>query len=426
MTTSSYKGIMFILDGLGDRPVESLRGKTPLEAANTPHLDSLITKGMGAMVDPLVPGVPVDTHTGTGLLLGIPVQEIHRLRRGPIEAAGAGIVLEKGDIALRCNFATVQKVEERYVIKDRRAGRLDHDSVLELAQVMKDVDLGSGVRASIYPATQHRAVLRLKGPNLSDDISDSDPMSGQKLEIQNIYPHSAENDAAVTTANALNNLTQIAYKQLMRHPLNIQREKQGDPVANGIICRGAGEYFEIANVLQYLKVKAALVTGDCTIAGLGRLLDFSVFSAPGYTALADTDIGQKIHVGIEALRDHDIVFIHIKAADICSHDFDPMGKRDFLERFDSYLSRMNSDGFVVAVGGDHSTNSRLGDHCGDPVPSLLYSPHGRRDSITSFGESTCQLGGLNRISSTSFLLSMLNSMGKLHNYRKEDSSYYSL
>jgi len=34
-------GLMIILDGLGDRPCPQLDGQTPLEAANTPQLDSL-------------------------------------------------------------------------------------------------------------------------------------------------------------------------------------------------------------------------------------------------------------------------------------------------------------------------------------------------------------------------------------------------
>ncbi len=424
MTATSYKGLMFILDGLGDRPSAILGGKTPLESAKTPNMDRLLSRGMGALVDPLVPGVPVDTHTGTALLTGISARDIHKLRRGPIEAAGAGVILDAGEIALRCNFATVEKIGDRYRIKDRRAGRLDEVDVTEFSRSLRGIDLGDGVVASVYPATQHRAVLHLAGPDLSADISDSDPMSGERLEVRPYRPHTATSLTAIHTARALNLFTEIACQLLKTHPLNSQRRGLGLPEANGVICRGAGEWFEVANILQYLHLKSALVTGDCTIAGLGRLLKHSVLTSPEFSALSNTDIGKKIYMGKQALKDHDIVFIHIKAPDICSHDFDPVGKRDFLELFDSFLVDIDKNELVLAVGADHSTNSSRGEHCGDPVPSLLYSPGGRRDGCSSFGESGCLQGGLGRISSNTFLLSILNSMGRLHNFRPEDSEYY--
>ncbi len=424
MKKPSCKGLMFILDGLGDRPQEVLGGKTPLEAARTPNMDRWLTHGMGALVDPLVPGVPVDTHTGTALLTGVSMKDIQRLYRGPIEAAGAGIILKEGEVALRCNLATVEKKNDIYHIKDRRAGRLEEHTVAELSKSLRDIDLGEGILASVFPATQHRAVLHLKGPKVSAAVGDSDPMSGEMLTIQNFRPLNTHG-ATLSTAQALDSFTEIAHQILAKHPINSLRRQRGQLEANGIICRGAGQWAEIANFLAFLKLKSALVTGDCTIAGLGRLLNHSVLIAPEFTALPDTDIEKKIRLGLDALLEHDIVFIHVKAPDICSHDFDPLAKRDFLERFDAALE-IKRDDLVIAVGGDHSTNSSWGEHCGDPVPSLLFSPDGRRDLCTNFGEGPCMDGGLGRISSNTFLLSMLNSMGRLHNYRPEDSNYYSM
>ena len=86
--TPSSKGVVFILDGLGDRPCDALEGKTPLEAAHTPCLDHLTAAGQSGMMDPLLPGLPVDTHTGVAILLGVPPGEAAMVSRGPIEAAG--------------------------------------------------------------------------------------------------------------------------------------------------------------------------------------------------------------------------------------------------------------------------------------------------------------------------------------------------
>ena len=96
-------------------------------------------------MDPLAPGVPVDTHTGTALLTGVSLRDAQFLRRGPIEAAGAGVVLQNGDVAIRCNFATIEKEGDEFLIKDRRAGRLREEEVAELAKSLQKVDLGDGI-----------------------------------------------------------------------------------------------------------------------------------------------------------------------------------------------------------------------------------------------------------------------------------------
>ena len=100
------KGLIFILDGLGDRPNPELGGKTPLEAAHTPNLDRLVSRSQGGMMDPLIPGLPFDTHTGVGILFGLPPSEAMTLSRGPIEAAGIGLEMEQGDLLFRGNLAT--------------------------------------------------------------------------------------------------------------------------------------------------------------------------------------------------------------------------------------------------------------------------------------------------------------------------------
>ena len=424
MTLHAHKGLMFILDGLGDRPVPELQGRTPLEAADTPTMNMLLSRGMGGLMDPLTPGVPVDTHTGTALLTGVCLRDAQFLRRGPIEAAGAGVVLRNGDVAIRCNFATVEKDGDGFLIKDRRAGRLREDEVAELARSLQRIDLGNGITGSIHPATQHRAIIHLRGPELSAAITDSDPMSGPRLRIQTVVPHDASNIRAAKTADAVNRFIHLACAQLPDHPFNEARREAGRLQANGIICRGAGEILELDNLLHYLHLKAALITGDCTIAGLGRLLKHAVFTSPVFTALADTDIEAKIRTGLAALNEHEIVFIHLKGPDICSHDFNPTGKKEFLERLDAALAAVPVETLVIGITGDHSSDSAQGEHCGDPVPSLLYSPRGRRDLCREYGETGCCQGGLGRISANNFLISMLDAMGCLHNYRPEDTRYY--
>ncbi len=418
-----YKGLMIILDGLGDRPCAPLDGATPLEAAHTPHLDRLVTEGLCGLVDPLAPGIPVATHTGTGILLGLVPADAARLSRGPVEAAGIGLSMAPGDIAIRCNFATLNSSNQRLTVTDRRAGRISKGTD-QLARALQGIAVGDGITATLKPATQHRAVLKLSGEGLSADVSDTDPdeTCGLGITIES-RPHNPNDRAAIRTASAINRFIAEAHQRLENHPVNQQRKEQGLLPANGIITRGAGMFHKSRSIINHLQLKAALIAGERSVCGLGKLLGYTVITQPGFTALANTDLTAKISAAQSALEDHDMVFLHIKAPDICAHDLLPTEKRDFLGYFDAALAPLLSGNMVIGVSGDHSTNSIHGNHCADPVPTLLHYPGTRRDNCTLFGERHCIQGGLGRITASGFLMSALDAMGAMHNYRPDDQDF---
>jgi 2,3-bisphosphoglycerate-independent phosphoglycerate mutase len=144
---------------------------------------------------------------------------------------------------------------------------------------------------------------------------------------------------------------------------------------------------------------------------MAKLLNHNVFTDPRFTSRADTDLGAKLEVVRTALANHDLVVLHIKGTDICSHDCNPEGKRRFLERIDGAIAPLLEEDLVIAVTGDHGTDSNTGVHIEDPVPSLLYAHGGERDGCASFGESQARAGGLGRIPGTAFLSKLLQAMG---------------
>ncbi len=414
-----HKGLMIILDGVGDRPVATFEGATPLEAANIPALDRLASNGLCGQIDLLIPGFPVSTHTGTSVLLGLPPKGAYRLSRGPVEATGVGLSIQPGEVALRCNFATVEPDDEGLRIIDRRAGRI-REGTQELVAELQDVPLGYGISATLRPATQHRVVLRLSGPDLSAAISDTDPGSDEPSRVLTSSPLKEDDDAASKTADALNRFIREAFERLRDHPVNRQRQVDGLLPANGIISRGAGMIRNVDSLITHLGVKTAVVTGERTVLGLGRLFNFTVLSDPRFTSLMDTDLEAKVATAQTALESHDLVFLHIKGTDICAHDQNPLAKKALLERIDTALVPLLNQDLVIGVSGDHSTACNTGKHTGDPVPSILYAPQGRRDHCQSYGETACMQGGLGRISGHTFLLSLLDNMGCLGNYKPTD------
>ena len=412
-----HKGLLIILDGLGDRPKQILGGATPLEAATVPNLDRLAAEGSCGLVDPLEPGMPVDTHTGSGALMGLSRRTLRELPRGPVEAAGAGLPLRPGDVTMRCNFATVEARGDTLRILDRRAGRIDQGSE-ELAAALEGMDIAEGVEVAFRPATGHRAVLRLSGPELSGAITDTDP--GDRADPMQVLPCRAQNEGdgpAAFTADLVNRFLMRSHETLVEHPINRARREHGMPCANGILTRGAGRLPRLDSWLGRIGLSAAVVAGERTVLGVGEMLAFTTVTRASFCAGADTDLAGKVAAALSELERHDVVFLHVKAPDIFSHDRDPEGKRDFLERFDSALTPLCLQELVIGVTADHSTDSELGVHTGDPVPALLHAPGVRRDACRTFGEAACAAGLLGRISATSFLLTLLDHMGAVPSFR---------
>ena len=238
------KILLAIADGLGDRPIECLGGKTPLEYAKKPTLDAIAANGSSGIMDLYKLGTPVGTDLGHMLLFGYDYADYPG--RGPIEAFGEGVELKTGDVAFRANFATV---DSELVVVDRRAGRIRKDTD-KLASSLSGM-LIEDIKVIFQEATEHRAVLILRGPGLSQDISDTDP----KVEAVTYKEAKANTPTpeADKTARILNQFLLNANKILLQHPVNKKREAIGEKPANFILTRGAGIMPNLRKIANDLK-----------------------------------------------------------------------------------------------------------------------------------------------------------------------------
>jgi 2,3-bisphosphoglycerate-independent phosphoglycerate mutase len=404
------KCAIVILDGLGDLPVAALGGKTPLEAAETPVLNRLAGAARYGLVDPIGPGVVPNTHSGCGVLFGVLPEDVGRLKRGPVEASGAGRILQPGEIAFRTNFATLEKDQDGYRVMDRRAGRIDQETDA-LAVKLRKVDLGDGVTAELRPTDQHRCVLILSGPGLSPLVSDTDP--GDCLMPAPLKHCLPLDDAARRTADKVNLFIDKAYQVLAEHPVNAQRLADGELPATGVITRGAGEGFSLQNMVHDRGLKATVVAGCNTVIGLARTVGFNTHSEPRFTAAANTDLQAKMDAVVDLLEDHELVYVHVKAPDLFAHDHQPENKRRFLECVDEALEQLEKAGAMIVIAADHTTDSNSGSHTEDPIPAMFYQPAAARQEANgplNFGERLCAEGNMMRQSSHDLLIKVLKAM----------------
>jgi 2,3-bisphosphoglycerate-independent phosphoglycerate mutase len=250
----------------------------------------------------------------------------------------------------------------------------------------------------------------MAGDSISDAVGDTDP--GDIPLPAQLLPCLAKSAGGEFTAAKIDRFIAIAHSRLQSHPVNAARLLKGQLPANGIITRGAGAWFNVNNVFQQNDIKASVVAGCNTVTGLGKMFGFEVEDDPRFTATVDTDLDAKMEAAVRALEHHDIVYIHVKAPDICAHDFQPGKKRDVLARLDRTLQVLEKAGCVIALSADHSTDSNTGFHTADPVPALIYNPlfESRSDPV-NFGESACREGNMPRQNGSQFLQEVVRTMG---------------
>jgi 2,3-bisphosphoglycerate-independent phosphoglycerate mutase len=396
---TAKKMLMIVCDGLSDRPVKELDNKTPLQFAKKPAMDALSRHGVSGTMDVVGPGVIPGSDTAHLALFGYDPYTVYT-GRGPIEAAGAGVALDRGDVAFRCNFATVDKND---MITDRRAGRIKSGTD-ELARSITGMEI-DGVEIIFKEGSEHRGVLVLKGKGLDHRVSDIDPhREGRVLESRPLSPE------AEKTAKVVNQFVKKSSTILAASPVNMQRVKDGLPPANIILPRGAGSTRALEPLTDRYGITCAAVAGVTLVKGICRIAGMDVPDVAGATGGLDTDYKAKADAALRLLQNHDFVFVNVKAGDIAGHDGDFRMKVRVVESIDMMLGILLKDmkeDVVVALTCDHSTPVVVKEHSADPVPITISGGGARVDGVREFDEISCASGALGRMRGMDLMPTML-------------------
>jgi 2,3-bisphosphoglycerate-independent phosphoglycerate mutase len=401
------KGIIMIIDGMGDRPIKELGYKTPLEAALTPNMDKMAENGICGIMDPIRPGIRAGSDTSHISILGYNPYEVYT-GRGPFEAAGVGVDVLPGDIAFRCNFSTV---DDKGIITDRRAGRI-RDGTQEIAQTVNGMELEEDVQVIFKESTGHRAVLVLRGKGLSDQVSDADPKHEGKNPKKVVALDDTEE--AKKTADILNKVVAKSYELLKDHPINIKRIESGENPANIIIPRGAGAVPKVEPFGEKYGLNPVCIAETGLIKGIASIAGMQLIDIPGATGGIDTNL-ENIKNGIieTASKDYDFMLINVDGADEAGHDGEMEEKVKFLEKVDVVIGElMKIEDVYFILTADHSTPISIMDHTGDPVPIVITGPEVRVDDVTKFNERSTSKGGLCRIRGNNIMDILMDLMNR--------------
>ncbi len=373
--------ILLIMDGLGDRPNPELENKTALQAAARPNLNRLASSGTTGLMSPVSFGIRAGSDTSHLSILGYDPLKYYT-GRGPFEALGLGIELKSGDIAFRANYATVKNGK----IIDRRAGRVkDTDSLS--SDLETEID---GVKFIVKSGVEHRAAVVMRGKNLSDKITETDPHSvNSPPEFARALDHDAQ-----FTADVINKFLTRSRKILENHEFNRKLISLGKLPANEIMLRGAGKIPDIPSFKEKYGMNAACISGTPLIRGIAGLAGFTNIGVEGMNGRVDTNYKNIISAAVRALDKYDFILINIKGTDIAGHDRKPELKKYVIEQVDSVIGPLleRLDNTLIVVTGDHSTPCSYGDHTGDPVPVMFATNGIINDNVRCFDELSVSTG----------------------------------
>ena len=371
------KYVVLLGDGMSDRPLKELGGRTPLIAARTPNMDAMATHGqfgyLNSASESFLPGSDIMNLN----ILGYPVERYYT-GRAPLEASSIGVDLKEEDVAFRCNLVTLS--EEGLLMEDYSAG---HISTEEASSIIKTLDseLGrEGLR--FYPGKSYRHIMVLSGGPDGLDLTPPHDITNQPAN-----PHLPKDQRLLE-------LTHKSWEILRSHPVNLKRVKSGKRPATSIWLWGEGKKPNLPSFEERYGLKGSIISAVDLMKGIGIYLGLKVVEVPGATGYLDTNYIGKANAAIDELTRCDFVFVHVEAPDEASHNGDIEAKIKAIEDFDAKVvgtvleGLRDFDSWKVLVLSDHSTLIELRTHVKDPVPFAYLSSNDskERGKEGAFGE----------------------------------------
>ncbi len=387
------KCIVIIGDGMADYPLKELGGKTPLEVADKPNMDSIAFKGKMGILKTVPDGMVPGSDVANLSILGHDPRRYHT-GRGPLEAGSMGVKLGDEDTAFRCNLIT----EKDGKVFDYSSGHISTEEASKLIEEMKKFKIGEFYTGISY---RHLFVMRNCDPNIQ--TAPPHNIVGELISDYLIKPRDNE------IAQKLNQFMMASKDILSKHPINIARVKRGKNPANMIWLWSNGKKPKMEKIKKKYGISAAMISAVPLIKGIGVYTGMEIINVPGATGYYDTNYEGKAEYALKALESKDFVYLHVEAPDEAGHVGDLEMKIKTIEDLDKRLVAKildGAEGCKIAVLPDHPTPIKVRMHVPDPVPFAIYAPHLSGDKL-KFDESSAKMGSLGFIVGEEFMKLLL-------------------
>jgi 2,3-bisphosphoglycerate-independent phosphoglycerate mutase len=394
--------VLVIPDGMADLPLADHGGRTPLEMVPTPAMDALASSSVVGTVKNVPAGMSPGSDIAIMSLLGYDPAKYHT-GRAPLEAAGMGIPLGQDDVAWRCNLVTLDPDDGAEIPGHRmRSYSAGHIGDLEGRAIVEDLQRELGDDGLVFhPGVSYRHLLLWRGgpsrllTTPPHDITD-----------RMVDEHLPDGDRSGEVLGLMDH----ARDHLISHPVNTDRRARGDLPANSIWLWGQGARPSMPTMSASHGLSGSIITAVNLVRGLGVLAGLTPVDVPGATGYIDTNYEGKADAALAAVREGELVVVHIEAPDEAGHGGNLDDKRTAIRDFDSrFLARL-IDGlhkigpFRLLLLPDHPTPLATKTHSSDPVPFLLYDSDLPASGPSSFSEATAAATGLSFASGPALFL----------------------
>lgn len=386
------KYLVMLCDGMADYPIDSLDGKTPLEAADTPCMDKLAANSTVGLIKTVADGMKPGSDVANLSVLGYD-PKIYYTGRSPLEAGSIGIDMKKTDVSLRCNLVTLtdEKNYEDKTILDYCAGDISTEEAAELIKFLAE-KLDSD-EFKFYSGVSYRHCLIWNNGTLDIGVM-TPPHDITGKPIKEYVPKHPN-------AQKLYALMKKSYDLLKNHPINATRVQRGLRPANSIWLWGEGVRANLDDFREKFGLSASMISAVDLLKGIGKFSNMKVVNVEGATGYIDTNFKGKADAAISEFKNgQDFVYIHVEAPDECGHRNETDNKVKAISMIDKLiltpvvaeLEKMGD--FKVLVTPDHPTPLSLKTHTNDPVPFLIYDSRKKIKGVSAFSEKSAKTTGI--------------------------------
>lgn len=406
------KHIILLGDGMADNKVACLENKTLLEYGRPQYMNTLAREGKCGMLKTIPYGFPPGSEVANTAILGYELNKVYE-GRGPLEAASVGYEMTDDDLALRCNIITLEDDK----IITHNGGNITTNEAEELIDYLNKYLAND--RVKFVKGIQYRHLLIIKGGNKNIECAPPHDHPGEDWRDLIVKANNNQLGDALPnrlsekeTADIINNLIIKSQDLLSKHPININREKEGRRQANSI-WPWSGGYRPCMQTLQsqYKEINSgSVISAVDLIKGIGHYAGLSIIEVEGATGLTNTNYEGKAQAAIEALKKEDFVFVHVEAADEAGHDGDIQLKLKAIDYFDKRIVKpiiqaveQMREPVCIAVLPDHPTPVEKRIHVNEPVPFVIWHNGITADSVQNYDEESCINGSFGLLDASEFM-----------------------
>ncbi len=395
------KYLVILGDGMADVALPELGGRTPLQAADKPSIDRLAAWGCCGQLETVPEGMHPGSEIANLSVLGYDVSRVYE-GRGVLEAASMGVTLAPDELALRCNLICLKDG----IIRNHSAGHITTEDGGEIIRFVNQ-KLGSDT-IRFYPGVSYRHLLVIRGGSKQMECTPPHDVTGTAFRKVMVKPLNGE---AQKTAALLNYLILRSRVMLENHPVNLKRIQEGKDPASCIWPWSPGYKPEMPTLMDMYGIgKSAVISAVDLIQGIGVYAGMDVIKVEGATGLYNTNYEGKAMAALDALKDHDFVYLHIEASDEAGHEGNAALKTRTIEFLDHRVvkpilektARM-AEPVTIALLPDHPTPCSIRTHTRNPVPFIIYKPANIPDGVTVYDELSAEKGSYGLIKGPEFM-----------------------